>query len=330
MACLSEKLATAIAAIVPEVVRGCELRVRDVLVASAGVAEASLTTTLPAGNEATLVLVHDAPLEGLAARLAKVTAQHVTALLEGDRALTERDEALSMIAHELRSPLQALTMGTYLLTTRLRGTADEIPRDWLLDRCEKLERSTRRLVTLSEAMLDAARGQVPSHGVDEPPVDVGAVVDEIVHGVAGELSWASATVSVTKRGETAGPWNKVYVERIVTNLLSNAGKYAAGKPVAIEVDGCDEAVVIRVRDQGPGIPAADVDRIFTRFFRGANATKTVGLGVGLWVVDSFVRRLGGTVACDSKLGSGTTFVVTLPRQPVTNGASAEELASPSR
>lgn len=324
-----EQIAAAIATIVPDVVRGCELRLRGAVVQSAGETRATATTTFPAG-EAALVLFHDAPLEGLAARVASVTAQHVSALLERERAVTERDEALSMIAHELRSPLQALTMGTYLLTTRLRGTADEIPREWLLDRCEKLERSTRRLVALGETMLDAARGAVPPHGDDEPAIDVGAVVDEVVGSAAGDLSWASSAVTVTKRGELTGPWNKVYLERIVTNLLSNAGKYASGKAVAVDIDGCDDAVVIRVRDQGPGISAADVERIFVRFFRGANAARNVGLGVGLWVVDNFVRQLGGTVICESVVGTGTTFVVTLPRRPVSSGASPEELASPSR
>ncbi len=338
----SEPLAALLRELVPSVAEGCALYARDACIAGVGMLEGRVRTAFPVPFEdgvAELVVWSDAPLVRLAASWARSVAAHAgthltheVACLHARACEAERDRALTTIGHELRTPLQTLTTGIHLLLTRLRSTADEVPPSWLVARCEQLERSVARLVSLSDDLLEASRPQAHAESSPAERVDAGALVDEIVASTIDEATWADCEISVRRSGSLEGRWSRVQLERVLSNLLANARKYGAGRPILVEADGADEGVTIRVRDHGRGIPLHDVPRIFERFYRGENAPYAAGLGVGLWIVDGLVRSLGGTIACESVLGEGSTFTVFLPHAQggALSASSPGPAASPFR
>jgi signal transduction histidine kinase len=98
----------------------------------------------------------------------------------------------------------------------------------------------------------------------------------------------------------------------VTNLLSNALKYGAGKPIQVVITADERTARLVVRDRGIGMSATDQARIFQRFERAVTARDYGGLGLGLWISKQIVIQLGGEISVDSMQGLGTTFTVSLP------------------
>jgi signal transduction histidine kinase len=111
-----------------------------------------------------------------------------------------------------------------------------------------------------------------------------------------------------------GTWDEARLERVVTNLIANAVKYSPdGGTVRVSLAHEEGSAVLAVQDQGIGIPAADVPRIFDRFFRARNATgRFAGSGIGLGSVLQIVQAHGGRIDVQSREGEGSTFVVRLP------------------
>ena len=113
-------------------------------------------------------------------------------------------------------------------------------------------------------------------------------------------------------GNVIGNWDRLRVEQIVTNLVSNAVKYGRGRPVEITVSRAGERARLTVRDHGIGIAPEHQARIFGRFERAVSERHYGGLGLGLWLVRRIVDALGGTIALESELDAGSTFTVELP------------------
>jgi len=104
------------------------------------------------------------------------------------------------------------------------------------------------------------------------------------------------------------------IEQVLTNLVENAAKY--GSPRGMRVDGefSDGEVSVAVSDQGSGIPASDLPRVFTKFFRRAE-TRPTGSGLGLWIIRGLVEAHGGRLVVESEVGMGSAFRFTLPVAP---------------
>jgi len=117
--------------------------------------------------------------------------------------------------------------------------------------------------------------------------------------------------SIKAEGVVRGHWDRLRVDQILTNLITNAFKYGPGKPIEITLseDGTD--AVVAIQDGGVGIPKSDQDRIFARFERAA-ARGTLGLGLGLYIVREIVQAHGGTIAVESEPGKGSLFTLRLP------------------
>ena len=127
-----------------------------------------------------------------------------------------------------------------------------------------------------------------------------------------ELSRAGCSVRVDAPRRWSGSGIPLRIAQIVTNLLSNACKYGAGKPIAIAVEGAGDLARLSVRDQGIGIPPTELDRIFECFDRAVSARHYGGLGLGLYITRQVVEAHGGTIKVDSQPGAGATFSVELP------------------
>ena len=123
---------------------------------------------------------------------------------------------------------------------------------------------------------------------------------------------AGCEISVEASGQTKGSWDRLRIEQVLTNLVSNSIKYAAGRPIQVSVAGEAGKVVIEVRDGGPGIPETELSRIFERFERAPSAHHYGGMGLGLYVAKQITEAHGGTITARNCPGGGACFTVTLP------------------
>jgi signal transduction histidine kinase len=133
--------------------------------------------------------------------------------------------------------------------------------------------------------------------------------------MAPELSRLACPLRLRTNGPVVGRWDAMRVNQIVTNLLSNACKYGAGKPIDVVVEADEGVARLTVRDQGIGIAQADAERIFECFERAVSARHYGGLGLGLYITRQVVEAHGGNIGVSSEPGAGSTFVVELPLQP---------------
>ena len=145
-------------------------------------------------------------------------------------------------------------------------------------------------------------------------VDLGELVRDVVGQFEerGELTTTSAQVRVESAGAIVGHWDRLRLEQVVTNLLSNALKYGEGKPVDIRVTATESAGIVQVIDHGIGIDARYLARIFGRFERAISSRQYSGLGLGLYITRQILEAMHGDIQVVSALGQGSTFTVTLP------------------
>jgi signal transduction histidine kinase len=133
--------------------------------------------------------------------------------------------------------------------------------------------------------------------------------------VVAEVQGQRSDVPITLKAdgvEVAGEWDEFRLEQVVVNLLTNALRYGAGKPIRVELEQLPGAAAIRVSDQGVGIAPDDQARVFERFVRVGERTRAPGLGLGLYITRQLVEAHGGTISVESTLGEGSTFTVALP------------------
>ena len=123
-------------------------------------------------------------------------------------------------------------------------------------------------------------------------------------------------------------WDRTRLKHVITNLLSNALRFGAAKPIRIECLDLGDRVSIAVSDQGIGIDPSDHERIFERFGRAVSSRHYGGLGLGLWVTREILTQMGGSIAVNSALGQGATFTVTLPKAPPAQQRASTPAAEP--
>ena len=124
---------------------------------------------------------------------------------------------------------------------------------------------------------------------------------------------ARCPLSFAAHGEATGAWDRVRLEQVCRNLISNAIRFGAGRPIDVSVSADEDFATLQVRDHGVGIAPEQQARIFERFEQAA-AQRTGGFGIGLWVVRSVCAAMGGTVTVESEPGEGACFTVMLPRR----------------
>ncbi|MBI3543693.1 MAG: HAMP domain-containing histidine kinase, partial [Deltaproteobacteria bacterium] len=137
------------------------------------------------------------------------------------------------------------------------------------------------------------------------------------------LGAAGCSVITRASGPLRGSWDRLRLEQILTNLLTNAIRYASGQPIEVTMLERGGHAVLEVRDHGPGISAEDQERIFQRFERAGKNGVLGGLGLGLYIVRQIARAHGGDVRVESKLGAGASFVVELPGARVVAAPASE-------
>lgn len=230
---------------------------------------------------------------------------------EAQDAVRVRDEFLSVAAHELRTPLTSLKLQLQAFYRQLRqgGPLDPKRVERGVDSCE---RQTTRLSQLVDNLLDVSRLVNGRLELQLEPLELGEVTRELVRRFETEANQAGVRLTVDAPQPVPGRWDRLRLEQVLTNLVSNAIKYGQGAPVEVRVRGGDTHACLEVRDHGIGIAPENARRIFERFERAVSSRNYGGLGLGLFITRQLVEALGGHISVDSHPGQGATFTVRLP------------------
>jgi signal transduction histidine kinase/DNA-binding response OmpR family regulator len=229
---------------------------------------------------------------------------------EARRAITLREEFLSIASHELRTPLTPLLLHFQKLMQSERRADNSNP-EKLRETLSKCERQLQRMSKLVDSLLDVSRISAGALNLTLDQVDLSEIVKEVLSRFAEEVSRASCTLAVKAEEPVVGSWDRIRVEQLVTNLVANALKYGRGKPVAVTVERDSESALLSVRDHGIGIDPEKLPRIFDRFERAASPTYG-GLGLGLYIARQIVSAHGGEIRVSSQPAEGAEFTVLLP------------------
>jgi signal transduction histidine kinase len=249
--------------------------------------------------------------EELARRVAGAL-ENASLYRDAQSAVRMRDEFLSVASHELKTPLTSLKLQHGLIDRALTGEA----REKVGPRLATAVRQVQRLAALVDNLLDVSRLSLGRLSLEPTEVDLGQAVRDAVERMEEVFSQAGCTVRVDVPGPLTGRWDSLRLDQVLVNLLTNAAKYGAGRPVAVEAraEG-DEAVRLWVRDEGIGIDEKDLPRLFGRFERAVSDRHYGGLGLGLFISRQIVDAMGGSIEVESRPGVGSTFTVRLPRAP---------------
>ncbi len=163
-------------------------------------------------------------------------------------------------------------------------------------------------------MLDISRINSGTLRPEPEPCDIAILLRDIAGEFAAAALRAGTSITVTTPPSLFGTWDRLALEQIIDNLVSNAIKYGARTPIELSAEFRDEQVRIDVCDHGTGIPADQRERVFGQFERAVGQTeRQSGFGVGLWIVRQLTEAMGGAVEVGDTPGGGASFTVNLPR-----------------
>lgn len=220
-----------------------------------------------------------------------------------------KDRFLRIASHELRSPITSLRATTGLLELDPTLVDDSARRQSLLAR---INRQVDRLTQLIDQLLDSARLHSKELPLHPETSQLDALCEEALEYLVPDAQ--SRQIVVERTGDLRGEWDRLRIEQLVTNLVNNALRHSPpDRPVRLALFGDATTCRIEVIDSGVGVPADQIDRLFTPFFRATNAPPRGGIGLGLYISSEIVRRHGGKISAAPRPEGGMVFSVTLPK-----------------
>lgn len=272
------------------------------------------------------VLVGSSLLEGSSDELAtfvlddterqRLLREERRARADAEEAVRAREDFMAIAAHELRTPLTPLKLQLQMLQRLLAAAESEhaLPgaRRDLLRLFESADRQVDRLTRLVNDLLDLSRLGRGRITLDRELVELSELAREVVERYRADWTRAGSTVTVESARPVHGRFDRQRLEQVVVNLLANAVKYGAGRPIDVVVAEEEDRAKLAVRDRGIGISEEDQARIFERFARAVSVKHFGGFGLGLYICREIVRAHGGTIRVESRLGQGATFIIELP------------------
>ncbi|MCY1046453.1 GAF domain-containing protein [Corallococcus sp. bb12-1] len=268
-------------------------------------------TLFTAAPQRTLVAADVTMVEELALRIG-VALENAQLFHDAQSAVRLRDEFLSVASHELKTPLTSLILQHNLIGRSLEvaGMSGAVT-----GRLATAQRQVLRLTALVDNLLDVSRLSLGKLALERAEVDLVQVTRDAVERLEEVFAQARCPLQVDLPRTLKGQWDALRLDQVLVNLLTNAAKYGAGHPVSVRAGtGADDEAWVEVRDQGIGIDADALPRLFGRFERAVSDRHYGGMGLGLYISRQIVEALGGRIDLDSQPGQGATFTLRLPRQ----------------
>ncbi|KHA70732.1 MULTISPECIES: hybrid sensor histidine kinase/response regulator [Pseudomonas] len=240
--------------------------------------------------------------------------------LELEQAVRMRDDFMSIVAHEVRTPLNGLILETQLRKMHLaRDNAAAFTLDKMHAMVDRDERQIKSLIRLIEDMLDVSRIRTGKLSIRPSRFDLVQLVSNLLQNFGPQIEAAETEVSFTAPAPVEGNWDEFRIEQVVTNLLTNALRYGGRSPIQVRVYREGDEARVEVQDRGIGISQENQKRIFQQFERVSAKTVVAGLGLGLFISEQIVAAHGGSIVVESEINEGAQFRVCLPIQE--NGTS---------
>lgn len=229
-------------------------------------------------------------------------------------ALFYRDEFLSIASHELKTPLTSLKLQSQMFKRHLEKKDNEAFSPERIKRfMSEADTQVSRLTRLVDDMLDISRIRTGRLSISTEKVEISNVVKEVVDRMRPHFT--SLEIGDFHHGEVM--CDRLRIEQVITNILSNALRYGKGRPVKVDLRENGGEMTISVTDNGMGIPDSFKDKIFSRFQRAVPASEVSGLGLGLYISKQIVEAHQGRISVDSELHKGSCFTVQIPKGEVT-------------
>lgn len=255
----------------------------------------------------------------LAKELAKRAAFAIDNALLYKKAQTDirsREDFISIASHELKTPITSLKIQIQFLLKIIASNHVNIngPKaNRVTGLIQEADEQVSRLTKLISVMLDVSQINTGSDiSLNREEFNLNLMIAEILMRLKPELEQSSCSVDINFCEEIIGNWDKIRIEQVITNLITNAIKYGAGMPISITTQIKDDHLLLTVKDNGIGIAKEDHSRIFGRFERAVSITKFGGLGLGLYITQQIVKSHDGEIWVESDYGHGAAFIVKLP------------------
>jgi PAS domain S-box-containing protein len=227
-------------------------------------------------------------------------------------ALKSRDEFLSFASHELKTPITALSIKLDILLREVGRPGSDSGK--IAAGLEVAARQTQRLTRLVDELLDVSRIMARPLKLEREEMNLSLLIQDVLTRLHEVIDRAECSVLRHVQPGVAGTWDRMRLEQVLENLLTNAAKYGAGSPIEVALRADGRWATLAVRDHGPGIPESEHGRIFDRFARMA-PPGVGGLGLGLYITKQIIEAHHGRIRVESRQGQGATFVVELPLHP---------------
>ncbi|WP_169788814.1 GAF domain-containing sensor histidine kinase [Vulgatibacter incomptus] len=255
------------------------------------------------------ILVQLAQIAAVATDNARLYEAEKAGKKRAERSVKAREAFISIASHELRTPITTLGLQLDQIDLAIR----KLPGGERFEpKLAVARRQLEKLNGLVTELVDVSRARAGRLDLQLEDVDLGEVAAEVVERMGEQAKLAGCAIALEAPAGIVGRWDRIRLDQVITNLLSNALKYGAGKPVKVAGSGDAAMAHLVVVDHGIGIAPEDQDRVFEPFER-IKTMRAGGLGLGLWIVRQIVDRFGGRIRVESELGHGATFCVDIPR-----------------
>jgi signal transduction histidine kinase len=230
--------------------------------------------------------------------------------ISSDRLVEQmKSDFVSTVSQELRRPLTSIYGFAETLLRRDVLFGEEEQRTFL----GYIASESERLTAIVDALLNVARLDAGDLQVSLAPVDVGAVIGEVVSAGGGAVEEGHSFVVDLPDGPLAAEADAEKLRQVLAHLLDNAVKYSpGGGTVTFAARRRGDLVELRVTDEGVGIPPAEQERIFLKFYRADARSGASGPGLGLFLAQGLVGAMGGRIRVESREGEGSSFLFDLP------------------